>query len=184
MIYLTSLTTKIDHIGLVETGRHWPSLPEDDRITQKLLIHFMSHQLYATTAYNTHHSLSGAHQNGGTSSLTTSNIIGKIVESGRENSGFGSWLYQRIRGRGEASIRIITFYIPVTPTAEVFPGSDYTQQLTHFYNLIQQKFPRTYSLLEISRGINIWMNKVNQIIIMEYINKYILSKKPENLPQN
>ena len=41
-----------DHIGLADTGRHWPSLPEDDRIPQRFRGYFMSQQLDTTTAYN------------------------------------------------------------------------------------------------------------------------------------
>ena len=126
---------KIDHSGIDDIGRHWPYLPEDDRIPQIFCSHFMSQKLDATTAYNCHDSLSGTYQHGGTSSLTTGNLIGRRVESGRETSGSGRWSWQRFRGRWDTSIHIITFYRPVPPEAGGGPGSVYTQQLNHLSNL-------------------------------------------------
>ena len=56
-IYHLMIDKKIDHIGIADTGRHWPYLPEYDRIYQIFRGHLMSQKLDATTAYNWHESL-------------------------------------------------------------------------------------------------------------------------------
>ena len=78
-----------DYIGITDTVRNWPYLPEDDRITQIFCDHFMSQQLDATTSYNCHKSLPGPYQHGGTSSLTTGNLIGRRLKPERDTSGLG-----------------------------------------------------------------------------------------------
>ena len=116
---------KYGHIGLNNTGRHWTTPPEDYRTPQIFRGHFMSQQLDSTTAYNIHNSLSGYYQNGGTTSLSTGNIIGRRLESGRDILGLGKCTYQQFRGRWEGYISIITSCRPVPPTAGVCPGSVY-----------------------------------------------------------
>ena len=75
---------KFDHIGLSETSRHWPSLQDEDKTPQRLRGHFMSHQLYTTTAFDEHEPFLGSFQYGGTDSLSTKNLIGSKTSSGRD----------------------------------------------------------------------------------------------------
>ena len=95
---------KFYHISISDTGRYWPSLPEDDIFPQRFRGHFMSQELDATTAYNCHDSISVPCQHGGTSILTMGNLIGRRVQSGRDTSGLGMWSWKQFRGRGDASI--------------------------------------------------------------------------------
>ena len=48
---------KFDHVGIADTGKHWTSLPDDDRIIQIFRGHFMSHQLESSPVYNHHNPL-------------------------------------------------------------------------------------------------------------------------------
>ena len=169
-----------DHIGLVNIGRHWPSLPEDNIIPQKLCSHFMSKQLDASTAYNFNYYLSGPYQHGGTSSLTAGNLIGMIFQSRRYTLDLGRWSWQKCRGIGEVSIRIITFCVPFPPTAGGVPGSVYAQHLTQLSNLRKRGWIRTALLSDLSGDIITWNSKGDQIILMVEINEYILSKTIRN----
>ena len=72
-------------IGLADTGRHWPSLPEEYRIHQILRDQFISQQLDSTTALNRHDYLSFPYQHRGSSSITSKNLIISRVELGRDN---------------------------------------------------------------------------------------------------
>ena len=143
----------------------------------------MSQKLDATAAYNFHDYLSGPHQHGSTSSLTTGNLIGTKLQSVRYTSGLGRWSWKRFRGRGDASIHIITLYRPVPPTSGGGPGSVYTKHLTHFSNLKIRECPRTAFLSDLSDNIITWKIKGDQIILLGDINKYVLRKKPGTLPQ-
>ena len=171
---------KFDHTRLSDTVRHWPSLPEDDRIPQRFRGHFMSHKLDATTVYNFHDSLSGTYRHGGISILATGNLIWRRVQYGRYTSGIGRWSWQQFRGRWDASIHIITFYRPVPPVAGGGPGSVYAQHLNHLSNLKRRECTIIAFLSDLSDDINTWKSKGFQIIIMGYTNENILSKKIRN----
>ena len=86
-----TLEKGFDHIGLEDTGRYWPSLPYEDKIPQRFRRNFISQQLDSTTSYNLHDTLSGSYQYGGMLSLSTGNIIVKIIEGGSDFSGLGRW---------------------------------------------------------------------------------------------
>ena len=98
-----------DHVGHSDIRRHWTSLPDDNRIPQRFRGKFMSQQLETMTAYDHHDYLLGTYQNGGTSSLTTGDIIWRRTELGRYNSRLGRWPWQQLIGRCEASLSIVIF---------------------------------------------------------------------------
>ena len=88
-----------DSIVLADTGQHFLPLPDKDKIPQRFIEHLISQQLDSTTSYNRHDTLSGSYQYSGTLSLPTGNIIGIIIEGGRDFSGLGRWSWQRFRGK-------------------------------------------------------------------------------------
>ena len=124
----------LDHIGLAETGKHWPSLHENDRITQRLRRQFMIHQLESTMSYNKHDLLSESYQYRGTASLAKSNISGRKIGSGSDATGLGIWSWQRFRGQGNTILRISKFYRIVPPNQGLGTVSFYAQHLTLFNN--------------------------------------------------
>ena len=103
-----------DNIGLVDTVRHFPSLPDEDKIPQRFIGHFISQQLYSTTSYKWNDTLSGSYQYGGTLSLSTINHIGRRIEGGIYLSGLERWSWHRFRGKGEASngLKLSTYHYP------------------------------------------------------------------------
>ena len=77
--------SKFDHKGIVDTRRHWTSLPKEDIISKRFLCHFMSQKIDSMTAFNYHNFLSVPYQHGGTSSLTNGDLIGRRAELGRDS---------------------------------------------------------------------------------------------------
>ena len=94
------LEKRFDHIGLADTDQHWPSLPDEYKISQIFKGHFISQQLDSTTSYNQHDTLSGSYQYGGTLNLFMGNLVGRRIEGGINLSGLGRWSWQRFRGKG------------------------------------------------------------------------------------
>ena len=123
------------HIGLAETGIHWPLLPYEDKIPQIFRGHFMSQQLDYTTSYNQHDTLSGSYQYGGTLSLSAVNLIVITIKGGRYFSGLYRWSWQHFIGKVEGSLRIKTIYKPVPPATGVGAGLLYAEHLTHLHNI-------------------------------------------------
>ena len=79
-------------------------------------------------------------------------------------------MWKGFRGRGETSILIVNFYIPVPPKSGGVPVPVYAQHMTHFSNLRSSEYPRTESLSDLAEDINYWKNKEYQIIIIGDIN--------------
>ena len=102
---------QMDHICLAETGRHWPSLKEDDRIPHRFRGHFMSHRLDSTVAYNKHDLLSVSYQFGGTASLAPGNQSYREIGSDSDTTGIGIWSWKIFRGQGNSTLRIATVYM-------------------------------------------------------------------------
>ena len=144
---------QMDHIGLAETGRHWPSLKEDDRIPHRFRGHFMSHRLDSTVAYNKHDLLSVSYQFGGTASLATGNQSDREIGSDSDATGLGRWSWKIFRGQGKSTLCIATLYIPVLPNQRGGTGSLYEQHLTLFNNMGRIECPRYTFLLDVSKAI-------------------------------
>ena len=131
-----------NHLGLSETSRYWPSLQEEDILSQRFRGHFMSCQLDAITACNQHDSLLGPFQYVGTTSLYAGNLKGRKTSSGNDPSGLGRWSYQRLRGQGSEPLRISTLYRPAPPAQGKGQGYVYYHHTTHFNKSCRRIPPR------------------------------------------
>ena len=161
---------QMDHIGLAETLRHWPSLQKDDRIPQRFRGHFMNHQLDSIVAYNKHYLLSESYQFGGTASLDTGDLSGSKIGSGSAATGLWRWPWQRFRGQGNATLCISICFIPVPPNQGGGTGSVYEQHLALLNNTGRREFPRHSFLLEFAEAISTWSKEGDQIIVARDIN--------------
>ena len=90
-LYHLTNDKKFDHVGLADTGRHLPPLPDGDIILHKICGNFISQQIDSSSDYNHHCNLLGSYQHGVTTSLTDGNIYGRRIYSGRNISGLGRW---------------------------------------------------------------------------------------------
>ena len=102
------------------------------------------------------------------------NLIARKIEGGRDLSGLRRWSCQRFRGKGEASPRIETLYRTVPPAIGGGSGSVYAQNLTHYHNINTLQCPRAAFLKNLGKEIELWKEKVDQIILIGDINKYIM----------
>ena len=126
--------TSFDHLGLVGTSMHSPPLPDDYRISQIFIGPFMNKKIDVTTAFNHHDSLSIPFQYGGTSSLSTGNIIGRNISCDRYPTGLGRWSSHRFRVQVKDTLRIVSFYCPPSPT-QGRSGFIYAQHQTYFSDI-------------------------------------------------
>ena len=101
---------RFDHVGLSKTSRHWPSLSDEDIITQIFRGHFMRQQLDKRMSRNEHDTFLGTFQYEWTNYLSIGNLIGINNGPGRNPSGLGIWTCKRFRGQGNTYLNIATFY--------------------------------------------------------------------------
>ena len=102
----------------------------------------MRQKLDLITACNGHEPLLGPSRYGGKTSLSTGNLIWGKTASGKYPSGLGSWTWKKFRGKGKASLKIETFYMPVPPAQGTGPGLVYSQHLPYFNRTNRRIFPR------------------------------------------
>ena len=147
---------KFDHIGLAETSSHWPSLQEEDRITQRFQGNFMIQQLDSITTCNQHDPFLTPFKYGVTASLSTINLTGRKKSSGRDPSGLGIWSWKKFRVQGNVYLRIATFYRPVPQEKRGGLGSVYSQHLTFFNKKNRRICPRQGFIHNIKEEIDKW----------------------------
>jgi hypothetical protein len=140
------------HIGLVEPNQNWYLLQEEDRLRESFCGHFNRGQFTFTSAHNIHDKTSGKYQIGGTVSITTGNLIGRLDgPGGRDPTGLGRFSWHRMRERGEITLRIMTFYRPCKSgngTASV-----YSQQLLHLNATGRFQCPRNALMQDVQSAI-------------------------------
>eukprot|EP00957_Ditylum_brightwellii_P183482 13976268-Ditylum_brightwellii.AAC.2 len=85
-------------MGLADLGRNWFLINDEDRPPARFRGHFHQGKLAITTAHNTHDKISGKYQVGGTASITTGNLDGKLNrKGGRDPSSLGCYTWHKLR---------------------------------------------------------------------------------------
>eukprot|EP00957_Ditylum_brightwellii_P005140 391467-Ditylum_brightwellii.AAC.1 len=70
---------------LADLGRNWSLINDEDRPLARFRGHFHQGELAITTAHNTHDKILGKYQVGGTASITTGNLVGKLDGKGGQD---------------------------------------------------------------------------------------------------
>eukprot|EP00957_Ditylum_brightwellii_P186088 14168030-Ditylum_brightwellii.AAC.1 len=84
-----------------------------------------------TTAHNIHDKILGKYQVGGTASITTGTLVGRLDrKGGRDPSGLGCYTWHKLRGKGGLVLRILTVYRPCKSTNGA--ALVYAQHISHF----------------------------------------------------
>eukprot|EP00957_Ditylum_brightwellii_P125485 9565182-Ditylum_brightwellii.AAC.1 len=98
-------------------------------------------------------------------SMTADKFVGHITPKGadRDPSGLGIFKWHRFRGKGKATLRIVTFYKPCCPKG---PGSAYTQHQVWFDKIGRVGCPRKALLDDIKEEMDEWRETGDQIILM------------------
>eukprot|EP00957_Ditylum_brightwellii_P186769 14221649-Ditylum_brightwellii.AAC.1 len=89
------------HLGLLEVGRNWGRMDDEDRPPACFRGHFHRGKLAMTTAHNIHDKILGKYQMQGTASITTGNLVGRLDrKGGRDPTGLGCYTWHKLRGKG------------------------------------------------------------------------------------
>ena len=101
---------EIDVWGMSETNIIWHNIGYHNQWKERMT----SLQPHVSNfAYNRHETLgSDKFLPGGVAQITTKQLAGRIIESGKDNSGLGRWVWQKLQGRFNHMVRIITYYRP------------------------------------------------------------------------
>ena len=167
LIYQAIAKTQADIVGLTEINRYWPKMKDKDRWRQRTFGWWETSK--ATIGYNTKDSVSTSFQPGGTMLLSIDKPVHRIIETGRDETGLGRWVWQRMKGKREIMLRIISAYRPCIPST-AGPSTTYSQHQRLFDMKKEKREPRQAFLEDLGKDIDKWHEEGDQIILMADFN--------------
>ena len=127
-----------------------------------------------TLGYNVKDCVSSNYQPGGTMQISINKPSHRIIETGRDESGLGRWVWQKYRGKQEITLRIITAYQPCTPST-AGPSTTHSQQEQYFDLIGDDRVPQKAMLEDLRDEIKKWKDEGDQIILLMDVNEDINS---------
>ena len=101
---------KRDIWGLTETNIIWHNVSTKNQWKERTRKY---NPMQSCFAYNKHESMgTDKFLPGGVGQVVASNMAGRTIENGKDESGLGRWIWQKFQGRFGFVIRVITFYRP------------------------------------------------------------------------
>ena len=153
----------VDVILLPEANVCWHKMYHCDRLHEQTFGWFEDiHQAYA---YNYKDSEAEKRQYGGVVILTRNNAASRVMESGKDDSGLGRWVWVRYRGRNGIVTCIICCYRPCVPSSNGSTGSVYAQHQRHFNDKADDICPREAFTRDLGIEIQSWLDSGDQLIL-------------------
>jgi len=174
LIFQALARNQIDIVGFTEVNRYWPNMNEKDRWRQRT--HGWWETSNTTIAYNNKDSTNSTFQPGGTMITSIGKPAHRIEETGKDETGLGRWTWQKMKGKRNIMLRIISAYRPCVPST-AGPTTAYSQQ-QRYLNIVQDtREPRQAFLDDLGKNIEKWHNEGDQIILMADLNTDVTSKE-------
>ena len=173
-IFQVLARNKIDIVGLTEINRYWPKMNEKDRWRQRTQGWWETSK--TTMAYNTKDSTNSTFQPGGTMITSIGKPAHRIDETGNDETGLGRWTWQKMKGKRNIRLRIISAYRPCIPST-AGPTTAYSQQQRYLNIINDKRDPRQAFLEDLGKNIEKWHNDGDQIILMADLNTDVTNKE-------
>ena len=164
-------TTKewnIDIWGLSEINILWNNIDRNHQWYERAK-HVRPHQ--TNFAHNQHES-NGKDKflPGGVGQMATSDVAGRIVEHGKDESGLGRWVWQKYQGKYDYILRVVTFYRPCKgETQEVeYSACTYAQHCRYFDDPNIE--PRQRMLQDLSTFLQICITNNEKLVVLGDLN--------------
>lgn len=155
-----------DVVGLTENNLNWQKVPVQNRLHERTRGWFEA--LHLTTAY--YQAFNGISEflPGGVSLWSMKQAAHRVMESGRDATGLGRWVWTRYRGRG-VTLRIVAAYRPVLNRSG--PMSVWNQHKAYYDEKKIDGCPRDLFTRELVAQVTEWMLTGDQIVLMTDANE-------------
>ena len=174
LIFQALEKSKADIIGMTEINRYWPKMQEKDRWRQRTFGWWETSK--TTIGYNAMDSTNSTFQPGGTMVLSINKPAHRVVETGRDETGLGRWVWQKMKGKRNMMLRIISAYRPCIPST-AGPTTTYSQQQRYMDITKDEREPRQAFLEDLGKAIDKWREDGDQIILMADMNTNTIGKE-------
>ena len=158
--------------GMVETNVYWPKTPFPERLPSRIKRWFQ--QIHVSVAHNTNEHPTTTSQRGGTALISKDQAALRVMDSGKDPTNLGRWVWTRFRGKNHLTLRVVVAY---RPTKSRGPTTVYAQQRRYFLNQLQQKCPRKAFITDLAKAIKHWQQTNDQILLMVDANEDTRSGK-------
>ena len=154
------IQSQADVYCATEINVAWQNIPAEQRIYER----FKGKLEFAKYTYsnNKDKSFLGTYQPGGTLTITTGKMCGRIQESGTEDHILQRWSWQKFRGARNHKLVIANVYRPVFSNG---PLSTYQQHKAVLLDMNIDECPRKNILTQLSLQIQQWQQEGYQIIV-------------------
>ena len=158
----------VETIGLTQPDRRWDIIPDEDHFDERFRGHFPSQQIRTAVGYNRNDKEGGKRQWGGTAMMTVGETAAKVWQVGSDRHGLGRWTWQRLRGKGGASIRIATAY---RPSGRGKTESVAAQHTRYFDSIKRDIEPIAAFYEDLKAEIKMWLKDGDQVVVMGDFNE-------------
>ena len=169
-IYEAIEENQIEIMGMSEVNRCWHIVGEEHRWRERTFGWWESSN--TTIGYNTTDSVLSNYQPGVTMQISINKPAHRIIETGRDETGLGRWVWQKYRGKQDITLRVITAYRPCT-SSNAGPSTTHSQQERYFDLKGDDRTPRKAILDDLKIEIEKWKEEGDQIILLMDVNEDI-----------
>jgi hypothetical protein len=151
---------QLDGFLLNEVGLNWNAVEPGDQWSERTFGKLMGSQ--GTFAHNsTELGNTETIQYGGAGIVTTQELSSRIIESGRDATNLGRWVWIRLQGKEGHTVRLVTAYRPCES-----PGAStvFHQQARGLSAHDDHRNPRDVMLEDLAEAIAQWQASGDQII--------------------
>jgi hypothetical protein len=165
-----------DVFGILEMNMYWPRVKPSLQFIDRVYSWFNPMDTRALCAFNKHEVRlkCSIRQYGGTGQIARGNAGLRHVDKGDDPTGLGRWVWQKILGKDQKLLWVITAYRPVkTYQAKVY--TVYRQQWAHLKTEGFDPDPRVVLLQDLSAAIQTWRDQGDHVVLMMDVNEDIRS---------
>ena len=169
-IYEAIQENQIDILGMTEINRNWNMVEEESKWRERTFGWWESSN--TTMGFNVNDSIASNYQPGGTMLISIDRPAHRIIETGRDETGLGRWVWQKYRGKQEITLRVVTAYRPCTPSS-AGPGTAHSQQERYLDLKGDNRTPRTALLEDLKKEMETWQQEGDQIVLLMDANENV-----------
>ena len=152
---------QFDAFMMSEVGLCWKKLGIEDQWFERTFGKFKATR--ACLAYNkTELEMTKKLQTGGVGVVAADDVVHRITEQGRDESGLGRWAWLRFQGRQGVKIRVISVYRPCDSDGPETVNQQHQRYLTKKKRL---EAPREALYVDLYEEMSVWIDAGDQIIL-------------------
>jgi hypothetical protein len=101
---------QFDIYGIPETDLYWPRVRANLQLHERLKEWWEQDTVHTVRAHNQNQKCDSVTQWGGTAQISRGQAAFRVMESGRDPTRLGRWVWTLYRGKGNRRLRVVTAY--------------------------------------------------------------------------